>query len=125
MRLMYGSPPAAAGKARESGAAIAAIIKAAGKNATKQTEEARPDQKFTWRQVVFKWAAGARFEAACGDWSATVWPDGLRWKSHIRIVGGSRDGFGETPQEALEDAVREWLEAVGKLLADEPEVEGK
>lgn len=116
MNLMYGAPPSGKKNDRESKEAVERLRQAM-ENLPKGNPKSDPVVPgFTWRGSAFVWVGNSRFEAGCEDWSAAVWPLGLKWRTDIRVAGGHRDGTGDTPQEALEDAVRGWVLAVGKLL---------
>ncbi len=111
---MYGTPPAP-GKGRDV-VIDQQLIDQVKANLASPPPELPAWQQFEWNGVRFTWVANARFEGAHADgWSATVHPDGIRWKATIRLVGGAQSSLGDFPNSALNNAALAWQEAVGKI----------
>ena len=118
MAMAYGTPPVSPGWGRE-----AADKWAKGLDEFKATIVAEPDKApehhvVSWLGAELVWDTRC-FQGSGDGWAAQVFPDGVRWKACLQVCGGSRNGFGLTPGEALNEARIQWRAAIAKLVETE------
>lgn len=83
-----------------------------------------PAHHFTWKTAEFNYRHGnyPGFYTSAPDehrpWAAEVSPHGRYWRSILRVQdGGSYNGQGETPEQALDLAVVAYKDRLGFLLS--------